>query len=283
MRPLIFLCGLFVATAAAGQAAPGFSFHAGSETLWYDPANGTGLATVSLQIQEVVTNPGYPNALTGWSMALAHDGAFLTVDSFELGAHINALNGGTGPDFVGIMGLSNGFTIGVVYSFLLTSSCIYDVPREVVALTYRTNPLELLGDLDGEQVQLQWQAGLGSPPVANVVVLAGVGGVPGLVNGFVHLLPLTAGEVFIRGDSNNSGGISAIADGIWTLNYLFAGGTLACFDAADTNDDGSLNLIDAIDIFNWGFAAGPNPPPPFTACGIDPTADGFDCANSACP
>ena len=63
------------------------------------------------------------------------------------------------------------------------------------------------------------------------------------------------------------------------LNYLFRGDGLIsnCNDAADANDDGGLNVADAIYEFNYLFRGGSPPPLPFPAVGADPTADGLDC------
>ena len=58
-----------------------------------------------------------------------------------------------------------------------------------------------------------------------------------------------------------------------------------CFDAADTDDNGVLELTDAVRIFSWLFSGGAPPLPPTPSsgayaegdCGEDPTADGLGC------
>ena len=62
---------------------------------------------------------------------------------------------------------------------------------------------------------------------------------------------------------------------------------LECVDAADTNDDGSVHIADAIFLLSVLF---PGPggamtlPDPNGVCGGDPTMDGIDCANyPPCP
>ncbi len=97
-----------------------------------------------------------------------------------------------------------------------------------------------------------------------------------------------AGPQFIRGDANSSGGLDAIADALFILNFGFLAGSPVpeCFDAADVDDNGQVEpLVDAIYILTYGFAAGPEPLPPFPGCGEDPTDDALDCAipSGLCP
>jgi hypothetical protein len=85
---------------------------------------------------------------------------------------------------------------------------------------------------------------------------------------------------FLRGDSDG-GGERSITDGIAILNHLFVGNqevpALGCLDAADSNDDGRVNLSDEQYLFSYLFLGGPAPPSPLEACGIDPTDDNLDC------
>lgn len=82
---------------------------------------------------------------------------------------------------------------------------------------------------------------------------------------------------FRRGDANRDAAVD-LADGIAILQYLFAGGSLPCLDAADVDDDGSLLLGDAITLFSYLFSGGPPPSQPFPLPGSDSLlADGLDC------
>jgi len=88
-------------------------------------------------------------------------------------------------------------------------------------------------------------------------------------------------KLFVRGNANNDGKVD-IADPIFVINALFRQGEpLDCEDAADANDDGLIDASDAVYLISFQFNK-PNPsvapPPPFEACGVDPTADAVECA-----
>ena len=71
---------------------------------------------------------------------------------------------------------------------------------------------------------------------------------------------------------------------IFILGALFGGqNTLECEDSGDNNDDGAINLADAIALLDHLFGmAGPLPDP--MNCGVDPTADALGCDMPAgCP
>lgn len=87
------------------------------------------------------------------------------------------------------------------------------------------------------------------------------------------------GEVgfFMRGDSSFDRKRS-ITDPIITLAHLYLGGDpIECVDAADSNDDGFLNIADPIHTLSLLFqSAAPFPPPELW--GPDPTPDQLGCA-----
>tara|TARA_B100000809_G_scaffold123515_1_gene121633 strand:+ start:705 stop:959 length:255 start_codon:yes stop_codon:yes gene_type:complete len=63
------------------------------------------------------------------------------------------------------------------------------------------------------------------------------------------------------------------------IGYLFlAGRPPGCFDAADANDDGRLDIADPIFGLDFLFRGGAPPPAPFPRAGPDPTEDGHDCS-----
>jgi hypothetical protein len=85
-------------------------------------------------------------------------------------------------------------------------------------------------------------------------------------------------QQFIRGDVNASGSVD-MAD----VTACVGGGPFPCDDAADVNDDGVLDQADCDYLLAY-WQGGPPPPAPFPDCGLDPTADGLDCASfPPCP
>ena len=97
---------------------------------------------------------------------------------------------------------------------------------------------------------------------------------------------ITAAGTFVRGNAKNDAFDIAnppfsvdIADGIFLLQFLFLAGVApGCGDAADANDDGRVNLVDSITIFQFLIGTlGPALADPFAAAGPDPTTDGLDC------
>jgi hypothetical protein len=75
-----------------------------------------------------------------------------------------------------------------------------------------------------------------------------------------------------------------VADPIHTLLYAFAGGEApACLDTADSNDDGEINIADAIFALQYLFVEGPVIPMPYPICGSDPTVDDLGCASYETP
>ena len=95
--------------------------------------------------------------------------------------------------------------------------------------------------------------------------------------------PTAAGR-FLRGDGNDDGTID-LTDAITILNYLFLGGVVpGCLDAADADDDDEIQLTDGIYTLSFLFSGGAPPPAPWPGCGEDPTAEGLDCAaHESCP
>jgi hypothetical protein len=83
---------------------------------------------------------------------------------------------------------------------------------------------------------------------------------------------------FRRGDFDGSSRVD-ITDMIATLACLFLSGDCSrCQDAVDANDDGHIDISDAIFTLFWLFGNGAPPPPPGPFnCGSDPTPDSLDC------
>ncbi len=104
-----------------------------------------------------------------------------------------------------------------------------------------------------------------------------------LATGGIALTPPPIQNTILRGDSNGDGVVN-IADPIYSLAYKFIPGSPAppCADAADADDNGALEVTDAVVVFSALFTDG-FLPPPGTTCGPDTTIDLLDCAFQNCP
>lgn len=85
------------------------------------------------------------------------------------------------------------------------------------------------------------------------------------------------GAQFVRGDANQDGSVN-LGDAVRILDALFGANPISCNDAGDTNDDGQLNIADAVFLLGYLFSSGDDPPAPFPAAGADPTADALGCS-----
>ena len=249
---------------------PGFDYIAPNPTATFDQASGTGALSAQFSIQEQGTSPGFPNETQGFSMGVAHDPAILEVAGGP--THLLPFE----PDFTGPTVLADGWTIGVVYSFTSANVMVFDVAKAVIEVDYNISGL---AGSAATSTPLTFSNTLGAVPVDNVVVVAGLSLDAGFVNGTINLEPVTD-TPFLRGDCNTDLRLD-IADGVWILNFLFQEGPAGtCAEACDADDNGSLEMVDAIFVIQYRLLNGPAPAAPFPACGIDA---GADCDASACP
>ncbi len=94
----------------------------------------------------------------------------------------------------------------------------------------------------------------------------------------------TPPPTFVRADVNDDGAVN-IADAVASLSALFDGTIVPnCDDATDANDDGAFDIADAVHTLSNLFSGGPPPAAPFPTCGVDPTGDTLSCdAFTSCP
>jgi len=90
------------------------------------------------------------------------------------------------------------------------------------------------------------------------------------------LLPADEEPRFLRGDANVDGRVT-LADVFAVLRYSHAGVSLKCMKSGDVNDDGKVQLYDALELLSSIFYRHSAPPPPFVKAGVDPTPDSLTC------
>jgi hypothetical protein len=128
--------------------------------------------------------------------------------------------------------------------------------------------------------------GAGRVPIRNLASVMNQSVRPQLVNGEVCILP---DAIFIRGDCNFSDGSPDrhgpvavdISDAAAVISFLFLTGTWKfhppCLDACDANDDGRVDLADAVFILRYLFKFERQPRVPYPDPGLDPSYDKLSC------
>jgi hypothetical protein len=119
-------------------------------------------------------------------------------------------------------------------------------------------------------------------PVKTAVTVGGETRMPGVLDATISLVGAREAK-FLRGNANNDGKVD-IGDAIWIINELFREGpATVCRDAADVNNDGSIDATDVVALVAYQFEGGSPPPAPGpTDCGTDPEGedDGLACTES---
>ena len=105
----------------------------------------------------------------------------------------------------------------------------------------------------------------------------------GLAAGPIWSFTTVPGPRQIRGDVDQNAVVS-FDDVMRLLEVLFLDPRpLSCASAADANDDGALEISDAIYLARFLFLGGLAPPAPFPNCGFDRTGDELECSSVSCP
>lgn len=261
----------------APPAPPSFTYIAPTQDVQFD----AGSFTANFAIEQ---NPdgdlAFPIDTQGFSMG-NENGALVAPTAVNAIGDLASLSGGAGPDFFGDNTFANGWTVGVVYAFLGGVFIQFDTAKEVIGVDYDIN-----GAAAGDSETLTWVGTLGTPPVSNVVVVAGQSIGTAAADGAINFIEVVIPSVdFIRGDCNDDG-IVNIADGVWIINELFLSGpSSVCPAACDANADGMRDQSDAVYIWNYRFLGGAPPSAPFPACGESLDADdvALGCDGGSCP
>ena len=258
-----------------GVPDPEYTYGAGNASAGYNPADGNASASVDITIAET-DNSGlgapFPNDTQGFSMGLGN--------SSEVVATAVNLSLPFDADFGETSIYPEGWTAGVVYSFTGGVVLAFPSATTVITVDYETGG-SMAGNEVGATASLTWDDGLGSPAVANVVVVGGASLTAAQADGSISLNPVVTSD-WIRGDANSDSVVN-IADVIWMISELFTGGAASsCSISSDANDDGMNDLGDPAYVIQYRFIGGPMPVAPFPGCGQVDGQTPEDCEGSSC-
>lgn len=170
-----------------GVPGPEYVYTAPSETVTFDGNTGIGSFAAVISVSETdnsAQGAPFPNPTQGFSMGLANDSTLLTPLAVTETLPFSA-------DFAESNILGDGWTIGVVYSFTGANTLAFDAPTDVVSVDYDTVAGGLIGSTVNVETSLSWSNSLGSPPVENVIVVAGASIAPSLEDGAIILEPFS--------------------------------------------------------------------------------------------
>ncbi len=258
-----------------GVPDPEYTYGAGNASAGYNPADGNATASVDITIAET-DNSGlgapFPNDTQGFSMGLGN--------SSEVVATAVNLTLPFEADFGETSIYPEGWTAGVVYSFTGGAVLAFPSATTVISVDYETGG-SMAGNEDGAIASLTWDDGLGSPAVANVVVVGGGSLTAAQSNGSITLNPVVTID-WLRGDANGDSQVN-VADAIWIISELFVSGPASsCAIARDANGDSKYDIADPTYIVQYRFISGPMPSAPFPDCGQVDGQTPEDCSASGC-
>jgi hypothetical protein len=302
-------------TVTYGAATPQWDFGSADLTVFYDGVSGAPIGSATASVDLNISNTG-ANAINqdsaGFSMGIAVDPTYVTIDSIDVGALVAALQqaatsppdvmcgtgGSMGPDILMTNILATGASIQVQNTAFPAISalpyCLKTInfgsggAAAVLGLTIDTS--SLAGDLVGTTTALAW--GDAGDAVGNSVTvncpgnhLVALGGTENIsLNDITIELKPLVDLAFLRGDCNDDGTVN-IADAIWTISGYLAmppiGSEGPCAEACDVNEDGNIDVADVSYTLSYRFSGGAAPTAPFPGCG---TVGGAPCdAYTSCP
>ena len=217
-------------------------------------------------------------ALQGFSSVLAFDPLILQCASSTIEGTITQV---AGAEFIeGVVDNTIGF---VVLGVLMDILPPYDgqvIPATGIELEYARIYFDVSSSLtSSSQTELHFENDLGTPPISNVFVIENQSVEPVTVD---LTIDVVVDGIFLRGDADGNLRLD-LADAINNLVFM----TSACPDcpiplcpkALDVNDNGMIDLGDAIQLLNFLYIGGSPPAAPFPDPGVDPTPVGLDCFN----
>lgn len=266
------------------DSGPNFQYRVHDFVLTFDEITGVGAAATEFTIQEDPDNVAYPNEITGFSMALTYDPQLLSVVQLEQGTGLPSADFFSAEVLGDGIDPSGGITVGAVISLDFSTSLLAETEISAVSAVFETVPATVAGLGESRVTRIRFEDGVhGAIPISGAVAVGTNSYDPTYDAGWATLNPGQGGAAFVRGDANDDGAVQ-ISDAVSGLGYLFQGLPTPCLSALDSNDDGAVDVADVIYLLNFLFSAGPDLPSPTLTCGVDPTADSLDCTDgSFCP
>lgn len=220
----------------------------------------------------------------GFSFGLVHDNDVVNLTGIVEGAAT------ANADFFGVdidpADPGVGGTVGCVLSLSggVTAFIPATTDSEVAVFQYAAAAGAVADDTSALTFTDTLSAAPGAPPVLLQISTGVEGLTPDTTDGLITVTGATGGGGFRRGDTNNDGGLD-VADAVFLLNFLFvpASDLPACDSATDVNDDGMADVADSVFLLNFLFVPASAAIPEPVDCGADPTADTLTCAASSCP
>ncbi|HQF64331.1 MAG TPA: dockerin type I repeat-containing protein [Planctomycetota bacterium] len=235
---------------------------------------------------EVLLDTPPKESANGFSFGLAHDAAGVKVADVVPGAAVAAAGGADYWRATVIEG--RGATVGCVLDLEPEGGVFRVLPAFTLGQQIAVAHFALADGAGEAATTVGFSGALGEPPVEILVDVAGESRSPFLGDAVaVSVSSKPPAADFIRGDANQDGKVN-VADAVAILRALFGGGTKlamieACPASADVNDDGRLTVSDATYELAYLFRAGPPIPAPFGACGPAPEGSALGCERFRCP
>ena len=254
--------------------------------------------TVIEAVVYVVPFPGpQPQGVQGWALSIRHNRDVMDLDGtptidgtdagdlidggFESTERADSEDGADGQG-AGQDGEDegDGYVSAVVLAFSQPITLDPTRAQSISRATYHLR--DDLGTPELGPGTIRFENGLrgSGQPVNNVLTIESTSVSP------IHLISLEARRVgpggsFVRGDANDDGRVD-LSDAIWIINYLVRGGPpTACRRAVDVNDDGRHDLSDPIYLVQYRFLGGAVIPSPYPDCGKDRRQTDSNCPEGA--
>jgi hypothetical protein len=176
------------------------------------------------------------------------------------------------------------FEVGVIFEFPGADATVDDVFLPPAQNQTLINVVFDVSEdaLAGATTQVALVNNTALSPVINIFTVNGFSRFPVLRPSSVEIIVLAPPypRPFRRGDVDANDEVE-ITDAVQILNFLFAGGVEPpCMDAADVQDTGRVDISAAVSLLSYLFLGGAQPAVPFPLRGLDPSPDTLeDCAH----